>query len=94
MTKEVEILGITLDRNMNFHTHIKNIFRKTSKTKPLLRISPYLYQGRKVLLNKSLTKYQFNYCTLVTMFCLRESNNFISKVIEGGLRVHIEMKLK
>ena len=25
-SKEVEILGITLDRNMNFHTHIKNIF--------------------------------------------------------------------
>ena len=30
-SKEVEILGITLDRNMNFHTHIKNISR--SKTK-------------------------------------------------------------
>ena len=25
-SKEVEILGITLDRNMNFHTHTKNIF--------------------------------------------------------------------
>ena len=24
-SKEVEILGITLDRNMNFHTHIKYI---------------------------------------------------------------------
>ena len=23
-SKEVEILGITLDRNMNFHTHTKN----------------------------------------------------------------------
>ena len=30
-SKEVEILGITLDINMNFHTHIKNISR--SKTK-------------------------------------------------------------
>ena len=27
-SKEVEILRITLDRNMNFHTHIKNICRK------------------------------------------------------------------
>ena len=27
-SKEVEILGITLDRNMNFHTHIK-IFAET-----------------------------------------------------------------
>ena len=29
--KKVEILGITLDRNMNFHTHIKNICRKASQ---------------------------------------------------------------
>ena len=30
-SKEVEILGITLDRNMNFHTHVKNIFRKAGQ---------------------------------------------------------------
>ena len=30
-SKEVEILGITLDRNMNFHTHIKNICRKAGQ---------------------------------------------------------------
>ena len=29
--KEVEILGITLDRNLNFHIHIKNICRKAGK---------------------------------------------------------------
>ena len=42
-SKEVEILGITLDRNMNFYTHIKNICRKAGqKLSALLRISPYL----------------------------------------------------
>ena len=30
-SKEVEILGITLDRNINFHTHVKNIFRKAGQ---------------------------------------------------------------
>ena len=30
-SKEVEILGITLDRNMNFHTHIKIFFEKQVK---------------------------------------------------------------
>ena len=29
--KEVEILGITLDRNLNVHIHIKNICRKAGK---------------------------------------------------------------
>ena len=41
--KEVEILEITLDRRMNFHTHIKNICRKADqKLSALLRISLYL----------------------------------------------------
>ena len=36
----MKILGITLDRNMNFHTHIKNICRKEGqKLSALLRIS-------------------------------------------------------
>ena len=57
-SKEVKILGITLDRNMNFHTRIKNICRNTDqKLSPLLKISPYLDQGKKVLLYKSIIKF-------------------------------------
>ena len=87
-SKEVEILEITLDRNMNFHTHIKNICRKTGqKLSALLRISPYLDQGKKVLLYKSMIKSQFNYCPLVWMFCSRQSSNLIDKAHERGLRL-------
>ena len=65
-TKAVEILGITSDRNMNFHTHIKHICRKAGqKLSPLLRINPYLDQGKNVLLYKPMIKSQFNYCPLV-----------------------------
>ena len=60
-SKEVEILGIALDRNMNFHTHIKNIRRKAcEKLIALLRISSYLDKGKKVLLYKSIIKSQLN----------------------------------
>ena len=88
-SKEVEILGITLDRNMNFHTHIKNICRKVGqKLSAMLRISPYLDQSKKkVLLYKSMIKSQFNYCPLVWMVCSRQSNNLINKVHERGLRL-------
>ena len=41
-SKEVKILGIMLDRNMNF---------RTQKLSALLRISPYLDQRKKVLLH-------------------------------------------
>ena len=39
---------------MNFHTRIKNICQKLS---PLLKISPYLDQGKKVLLYKSMINF-------------------------------------
>ena len=86
--KEVEILGIVLDRSMGFNTHIKNICRKTGqKLGALLRISPYLDQEKKVLLYKSMIKSKFNYCPLVWMFCSRQSNNLINRVNERGLRL-------
>ena len=73
---------------MNFHTHIKNICRKVGqKLSALLRISPYLDQGKKVLLYKSMIKSQLYYCPLVWMFCSRQSNNLVIKVHERGLRL-------
>ena len=64
---------------MNFHTHAKNICRKAGqKLSALLRINPYLDQGKKVLLYKSMIKPQFNYCPLVWMFFPRQSNNLIN----------------
>ena len=87
-SKEVEILGIALDRNMNFHTYIKNICRKADqKLSALLRINPYLNQRKKILLYKSMIKSRFNYCPLVWTFRLRQSNNLINKVHERGLKL-------
>ena len=82
----MEILAITLNESMGFNNHIKNIHRKADhKLIALLRISPYLDQGKKVLLYKSMIKSQFNYCPLVWMFCSRQSNNLINRVHERGL---------
>ena len=39
----VELLGITLDKNINFKRHIQNICRKANnKTKALLRIRKFI----------------------------------------------------
>ena len=34
-----------------------------------------------------MIKSQFNYCTLVWMFCSRKSNNIVNKVQERALRL-------
>ena len=54
----MEILGIKLDINIKSHTHIKNVCRKGGKKlSALLRISPDLDQGKKVLLYNSMIKF-------------------------------------
>ena len=64
--KEVEVLGITIDRNLNFKGYIKNICRKAGqKLSALLRISSHINTDKKALLYKSMIKSQFTYCPLV-----------------------------
>ena len=86
--KEVEILGIKIDNNLNFNNHIKSICRKASqKLSTLLRISSNLNIKQKQLLYKSVIKSQFNYCLLVWIFCSRLSNNLINKTRDQSLKI-------
>ena len=46
--KEVEILGIKIDKKLSFHQHIKSISKKAGqKLSALLIISPYLEYEKK-----------------------------------------------
>ena len=86
--KEVEVLGITIDRNLNFKGYIKNICRKAGqKLSALLRISSHINTDKKSLLYKSMIKSQFAHCPLVWMFCFRQSSNLINKVHERALKL-------
>ena len=79
--READILGITLDRNLNFRSHIKKLCTKVShKLRALLRVSPYIDTNKSALLYKSMIKSQFPYCPLAWMFCRRQSNKMIYKV--------------
>ena len=55
--REVEVLGITTDRNLNFKRHIKNICRKAGqKLSALLTVSSHINTDKKALLYKSVIK--------------------------------------
>ena len=51
-SKEVEILGIKIDKNLNFNNHIKSIFRKAGQNlSALLRTSSKpQYEARKTII--------------------------------------------
>ena len=58
--KEVEILGITLDRNLNFRFHIKNLCRKVGQNlSALIRVSSWTDTNKKALLYKLMIKSHF-----------------------------------
>ena len=65
----VELLGITLDKNLNFKSHIENICCKANnKIKALFQIRGFLaFEQAKVLAEAYILSH-FRYCPLVWMF--------------------------
>ena len=68
-----KLLGITVDKKLNFNAHLANVCKKASckvtALARLVRILPF-YKRRIVL--KSFIESQFSYCPLVWMFCSKK----------------------
>ena len=78
-SKEVKLLGVTIDSQLSFFPHISQICKKASaKTKALMRIRNYLTQYQADLLFSSFIMPPFNYCPLVWMFCSKQAQNLIN----------------
>ena len=87
-SNEEEIFGVTIDRKLTFHQHIKKMCHKAGqKLSALLRISVYLDTNKRKTVYTTMVKSQLNYCPLVWMFCPRRSSNLINKVQERALRI-------
>ena len=83
-----ELLGITIDSNLTFETHITNLCKKASqKLNALARISSYMDLQKRRIIMKSFINSQFGYCPLVWMFHSRKLNNRINSIHERALRI-------
>ena len=75
---KVELLGITLDKNINFKRHIQNICRKANnKTKALLRIRKFLNLEQAQVLAEAYISPNFRYYPLLWMFCGKMGDNHL-----------------
>ena len=76
-----KLLGIKIDRNLNFEDHIGSICKKAgAKLNALTRITNHVpFQKRKVLMNAFFTS-QFSYCPLTWMLHSRKLNNKINSL--------------
>ena len=84
----VELLGVTIDKDLKFTEHVSNLCKKgNQKLHALARISKYLKEDKLKLIMKTFVQSQFNYCSLVWMFHNRNLNNKINKLHERALRI-------
>ena len=87
-SKEQNILGVLIDNELNFKSHVSELCKKASqKIAVSSRWSSYLRNFEKKLIFNSIIKSQFSYCPLVWMFCSRTSNNMITKLHERSLKI-------
>ena len=64
-SNEEEILGVTIDRRLTFHQHIKKMCRKVcQKLSALLRLFPYLDNNKRTTVHTNMVKSQLNYCII------------------------------
>ena len=86
--QSVELLGIKIDKNLNFTEHVTKLCKKgNQKLHALARISKYLSKDKLKILMKAFVISQFNYCPLTWMFHNRTLNNKINKLHERALRL-------
>ena len=82
------MLGLDIDRKLNFNEHVSSLRRKAgNKLSVLARLSNFMSfkQGRIFL--KTFMESQFGYCPVVWMFHSRGVNNKINHLHERSLRL-------
>ena len=85
---EQKLLGVTIDKNLNFDSHLSklcnNVGRKVTALARIAKLLPF--NKRKLILNTFIDS-QFSYCPLVWMFCSRKMDRKINRLHERSLRI-------
>ena len=86
-SETVKLLGVTIDSQLSFLPHVKDICKKVStKTKVILRIRAYLDQDQADTLFNSYILSTLRYCPLVWMFCCKQAHTLIANTHFRSLR--------
>ena len=90
-SSEEKLLGVTIDKNLNFNAHLSNLCKKVgAKVTALSRVVKLLPFYKKRILLKTFIESQFSFCPLIWMFCSRNMNNKINRIHERALRLVYE----
>ena len=83
-----KLLGIYIDRNLQFNEHVTSICNKGSqKLHALARVANFMNEDKRRAIMKAFFSSQFSYCPLVWMFHNRSLNTRINNLHERALRI-------
>ena len=90
-SKEVKLLGVTIDSKLNFKSHIKALSVRTNrKVSAFARVARYLDLQKAKLLYQSFVASTFKYCPLIWLFCGKTANENMDRVHKRALRVLLD----
>ena len=85
---EQKLLGITIDKELCFDSHLvklcKKVGQKVTVLSRIVNLLPF-HKRRDIL--KAFIESQFSYCPLIWMFCRRQINRKINHIHERALRL-------
>ena len=85
---EEKLLGVTIDKNLDFNSHLTSVCKKVGqKVSALARITRLLPFHRRREILKAFIESQFSHCPLIWMFCTRKMNRKINHIHERALRL-------
>ena len=90
-TKEIKLLGVTLDERLDFSAHVKSVSIKTSRRIGVLsRLRKLIPVEAKLAIYKSAILPYFSSCSLVWHFCKASDRRKLERINERGLRTVFE----
>ena len=83
----IKVLGVTLDSNLHYDTHISNLCSKASvQINAMKRIGKYLNTDCRIAMYKSFISSNFSYCPVSWIFYRKRNPDKLEKLQERALR--------
>ena len=87
-SNDVELLGVTIDKNLIFDKHVSKICLKANmELSALTRVAKFVPFKKRCILLNTFIESQFKYCPLVWMFHGKQINDKINKLQKIALRI-------
>ena len=87
-SNDVELLGVTIDKNLIFDKHASKICLKANmELSTLTRVAMFVSFKKRCILFNTFIESQFKHCPLVWMFHGKQINDKINKLQKLALRI-------